>query len=242
MKFSIITVCFNSAAVLPACMKSLADQTFSDYEWVVVDGASKDGTVELARRFSAAPLQLLSEPDQGIYDAMNKGARLARGEYIYFLNADDQLVDATVLADVARHLRAHPALDLLYGNAVYVSPDGQRSRQRYPHLTPRNLAFANLCHQATFARRALFERLGGFDLDFRIVADLDWLVRVLRSGASHQWMDRDICLYASDGFSAQQRDRLAAEKHRLQARLHGPWGAATGRLRYRLARKLRSLA
>lgn len=236
---SVVTVCFNSAATLPATLDSLRSQVYVGFEYVVVDGGSKDGSLSILECARDRIDTLVSEPDAGIYDAMNKGTRLARGEYVYFLNSDDRLADENVLEDLARYLQDNPKLDLLYGNAVYVAPDGQRSRQRYSHVNARNLVFANLCHQAVFARRSLFERLGSFDLSFHVVADLDWLVRVLRSGASHRWIDRDICLYATEGFSAQQRRLLNEEKRRMQARLHGQWVAAAGRLGYRLARRLR---
>src|SRR5690242_17431099 len=97
MKFSIITVCFNSENVLPKAMASLAIQNYKDYEWVVIDGASTDGTLKVAQSFSAAPSVIVSEKDNGIYDAMNKGVAKAQGDYIFFLNSDDAFHDENVL-------------------------------------------------------------------------------------------------------------------------------------------------
>lgn len=182
MKFSIITVCFNSANVLSGAMQSLAAQTWCDYEWVVVDGGSSDGTIDLARTFTAAPMQSLSEPDPGIYDAMNKAIGLARGEYLYFLNSDDRLAGPSVLADVAQALDTAAGPDLLIGQVLFVGESGC-VRRSYDHVTPCNVLFESLCHQGVFAHHSLFDRYGRFDIGYRMAADFDWLARVMRAGA-----------------------------------------------------------
>src|SRR6188508_1087311 len=120
MKFSIITVCRNSERVLHKAMESLSAQHYKDYEWVVIDGASTDGTLKIVQSFSAAPLLVVSEPDHGIYDAMNKGVAKARGDYVFFLNSDDALYDERVLQDVSDWLDRNPAVDLVYGSVVNV--------------------------------------------------------------------------------------------------------------------------
>lgn len=235
---SIITVCYNARATLPITLVSLRRQSFQDYEYIVVDGASTDNTPRLLCEAGDLIDTLLSEPDKGIYDAMNKAVRLAKGEYVYFLNADDQFADDQVLSDVAQILRRFPQPDLLYGAAILDSASG-RQRQRFAHLTPKNLPFANLCHQAVFARRRLFDQLGGFDTEYAIVADLDWLVRVFRSPALRRYVDRDICIYAAGGVSGRQVELLRAEKRRMQGRLGGPAQRCIGDLQYRFMRRVR---
>ena len=131
MRFSVITVTRNSEAVLARAMASLQEQTFADFEWIVVDGASQDGTVAVARRFAAAPLQLVSESDSGIYDAMNKGVRLARGEYLYFLNSDDTLADPAVLERANEAIEATRQPELLIGR-----PRGRTAAARSPTRVP----------------------------------------------------------------------------------------------------------
>src|SRR6478736_7508169 len=177
MRFSIITVCWNSEKILPRAMASLSVQRFKDYEWIVVDGASTDGTLSIVRSFSSAPLSVISEPDQGIYDAMNKGGAEARGDYIFFLNSDDMLHDENVLEDVSRWLEMNPGTDFLYGNVVHVKADGSWLRH-FEHITRHNIIEDGICHQAVFAARMLFTTIGAFDLRFRINADYDWILRV----------------------------------------------------------------
>lgn len=236
--FSIVTVCFNAQDELAGTLADLRRQTFDDYEYVVIDGASTDGTLALLAEAGDLVDNLVSEPDGGIYDAMNKGVRAARGDYVYFLNAGDGFADADVLADVAAELRAAPEIDLLYGAAVFQSHTGS-TRQTYGHINANKLAFANLCHQATFARRTLFLRFGEFDLDYRVVADLEWLVRIFRAGAVRKCIDRDICIFSTGGMHARHAERLRIEKLQLQQRLFGRIGAATGRVRFRAERWLR---
>lgn len=235
-RFSVITVCYNALSVLPGTVASLKSQACSDYEWVVVDGGSSDGSAQwLAEQ---APDVLLSERDAGIYDAMNKAVRLACGEFVFFLNADDRFADAQVLADVDAALSRAPRADLVYGSAVYASAQA-RSRQTYRHLTPRNLPFANLCHQAVFARRSLFDRFGPFDMGYPIIADLVWLVVVFRSGAVRLCIDRDICVFATGGMHEKHSAQLQAERRRMHQELLGarlPW---LGAFQYRIARRLR---
>ncbi|MFA6262608.1 MAG: glycosyltransferase family 2 protein [Bacteroidia bacterium] len=182
MKFSVVTVCFNSAAVLPHALQSLQAQTFGDYEWVVVDGGSRDATMDLVRGFTAAPLNALSEPDAGIYDAMNKAIGRARGDYLYFLNSDDALAGPLVLAEAAQAIDAAGQPGLLVGRVNFVGPQGSALRS-YAHIGPHTVLFDSLCHQAVFAQRALFDgdRFGRFDTGYRLAADFDWLARAIRA-------------------------------------------------------------
>ncbi len=243
MKFTIVTVCWNSAAVLARARDSLQAQTYRDYEWVVVDGASTDSTMEIVREFDAAPVVSVSEPDKGIYDAMNKGVRMARGEYVFFLNSDDALHDADVLADVAQALEAEPRTELLYGNVVYTYPSRKLLRT-FSHIDARSLPFEDLCHQATFARRALFERLGTFDTRFRLNADYDWLIRVFRSGAHTRWFDRRIAQFTVGGAHTQDTRKLAEERRRVRLQYMSPFMLGLGdvlrRLRHRYHRHFKA--
>lgn len=215
MRFSVVTVCRDAAHVLPRAMASLAAQTCSDGEWVVIDGASGDGTAELARGFTRLPLQCLSEPDGGIYEAMNKAVALARGDYLYFLNADDRLADAWVLERVHAALDAQRQPDLLVGRVLFASGHGRQLRD-YAHLTPRNIVYDSLCHQAVFARRDLFERFGGFDTGYRLAADFDWLVRVVRGGARVHGLALTVAEFAAGG--AHQRALQATQREMLRIR------------------------
>jgi len=235
-RFSVVTVCFNAMPTLPVTLASLRAQTFSNYEWVVIDGGSTDGTAQWLP--AQAPDRWVSQSDAGIYDAMNKGVQLARGEFIYFLNADDRFADDRVLADVDAALLADPATELLYGSAQIQRGD-LRWRERYHWLKARDLPFGNLNHQAVFARKNLFGSVGAFDLRYRVIADLDWLIRVFRSPAQRLYIDRDVCHFDATGAHARQAERLLEERRHLQASYLSPWQIGWGNLRFRTARRLR---
>ena len=156
--FSIITITFNAAATLPATLKSVEQQSFADYEYLVVDGASTDGTVAIARA-SSAVTSVTSEPDRGLYDAMNKGLRRATGRYLIFLNAGDALHAPDTLQKIARSVEeTHP--DIVYGETALV--DAQRTfiamrRLQAPDvLSVKSFRMGMLvCHQAFVVRRAI---------------------------------------------------------------------------------------
>lgn len=183
MKISIVTVSFNSATTIARTLQSVASQTWPDAEHIVVDGASTDGTMAVVAEHRAGLAQVLSEPDQGIYDAMNKGVALATGEVVAFLNADDFYKDADVLARVARVMQAEQ-LDALYGDVEFFRPDQPGAvvrRYNSGRFTAGRLGWGWMpAHPALFVRRALFERYGAFRADYRIAGDFEFIARVFR--------------------------------------------------------------
>ncbi|MFN7085992.1 MAG: glycosyltransferase family 2 protein [Burkholderiales bacterium] len=181
MKISIITVCFNSAATIEETLLSVAAQRYADKEHLVIDGASTDGTVDIVRR-QPSVARWISEPDRGIYDAMNKGIAMATGEVIGTLNADDVYADDTVLAQVAE-VFANPAVDACFADLVYVDKrhTGKvvrywKSRAYEAGLFERGWMPA---HPTFFARRDVYERFGKFDLEFPRQADFELTMRLL---------------------------------------------------------------
>jgi glycosyltransferase involved in cell wall biosynthesis len=235
--FSIVTVTHNAAAVLPGTLESLRAQRDAEYEWVLADGGSTDATMQIARSFDAAPASLVSEPDRGIYDAMNKAVARAQGDWVYFLNADDALAAPDVLARVAA--RAGDA-DLVVGRVLVVG-DGPDVLRGYDHLTPRRLLFDSLCHQAVFARRNLFERFGVFDLQYRYAADYDWLLRVWRGGARVVFEDSVVARFRAGGAHAKAAKRTA-EEYGLIRHHHAPaWALTLGGLWFHNLYRVRRL-
>jgi glycosyltransferase involved in cell wall biosynthesis len=201
MTFSIIIVTLNAVATVERCLSSLAEQSCGEVECVVIDGGSTDGTLEVLQRYREQIDYLVSEHDRGLYHAMNKGIQAATGDFIYFLNSDDYFCDATVLADVAEFIEADPSLDLVYGD-VLVEKGGVLVRQtQVPQLNREALCRRGFCHQALFARRDVLLRTGGFSEEYRIVADGDWLARVLASGVKCRHIERDIATISSQGLS-----------------------------------------
>ncbi|WP_413458814.1 glycosyltransferase family 2 protein [Herbaspirillum huttiense] len=184
MKISVITTTFNSAATIGDTMKSVASQTYENVEHLVIDGASKDRTLDIVREFSSSRTRVFSEPDKGIYDAMNKGFSQAEGEVIGFLNSDDLFADNDALEHVAQAFK-DPEVDVCFGDLVYVTEDNLKivrywKSQRYiPGTFARGWAPA---HPTFYVRRRALERLGNFDLNYRLAADVEFMVRYLERG------------------------------------------------------------
>lgn len=185
MKISVITVCFNSEATIAHTLQAVATQTHPDVEHVIVDGGSRDGTVKLVETLGRNGRVILSEPDKGIYDAMNKGLRLASGDVIGFLNADDMYADDGVLARVDAFMQ-RDKLDALYGDTEFVHPDNLDKpvrRYRSDRFRPDRIAWGWMpAHPALFLRRQVFERYGGFRPDYRIAGDFELVARIFYPG------------------------------------------------------------
>jgi hypothetical protein len=177
---TVITVCFNAAKTLEACLRSVAEQTWPAIEYVVIDGASTDGTQAILQRSPARIDTLVSEPDQGIYDAMNKGIARATGAFLIFLNADDSFASPDAVHQAMAEIARHPQADVYYGSILIL--DGGRRMRHDPPPPPQaaaEMVLGCLPHQATFARRAVFDRTGPFDLRWRRHADYAWWMRVM---------------------------------------------------------------
>lgn len=184
MKISVITVAYNSAATIAATMDSVAMQTYPDVEHLVVDGLSKDNTVEIAQARSTQRTQIRSEPDNGIYDAMNKGMAWSTGDIVGFLNADDLYADSQVLSRVAAAFE-DSEIDACFADLVYVTADN-RKVVRYWKSKPFVVgSFAQgwcPAHPTFYVRRSALERLGLFDLSYRLAADTEFMMRYLERG------------------------------------------------------------
>ncbi len=183
MKISVITVARNSADTIGDTLRSVAAQTHLDVEHIVVDGASTDDTLGIVRHQGGRVAKVLSEPDGGIYDAMNKGLALVTGDVIGFLNADDVYADDGVLAQVA-DVMSDPEVDACYADLVYVSRHDLSHIVRYWKSRPYEGGLFERgwmpAHPTFFARRDLYEKHGGFDTGFKIVADFELTMRFLR--------------------------------------------------------------
>jgi glycosyltransferase involved in cell wall biosynthesis len=182
MNISVITVCYNSAATIGHTLRSVHEQTYGDVEHIIVDGGSNDDTLEIVKAEGPHVAKLVSERDNGIYDAMNKGIALASGEIIGFINADDFYASSDVLVKVAAVFN-DPNVDACYGDLCYVGQNDTSTVVRYWQSSDfRPAAFeVGWCppHPTFFARREIYERFGGFDLNYRIAADVELMMRFL---------------------------------------------------------------
>lgn len=221
--FSIITVTYNASKELERTIKSISEQNFHDYEWIVVDGASKDNTLEIVEASGIEPRRVYSEPDSGLYDAMNKGIGYANGEYLIFLNAGDAFYNHDtlhVIADTAKRTHA----DVVYGQTQIVDADGKVIGMR--HLTaPSVLKFSSfkrgmvVCHQAFVARKRIAQP---YDLKYRFSSDFEWCLRCLKQSKRNAYTGGTLISFLDGGTTTQNHRASLGERFRIMCRYYGP--------------------
>lgn len=216
---SIITVTYNAGQVLQRTLDALAEQDYPHIEYIIVDGASTDNTMTLVGAAGALVHKVVSEPDKGLYDAMNKGMHMATGDYLLFLNAGDELADGHVLSEIFDL----PAADVFYGHAMLVNMDGKSLGLREPlppeHLTWKSLQWGmSVCHQAFIIRR---DKAVTYDLQYRICADIDWMIRSLKKCDTTKNTGGLICRFLIDGVSSAQRKKAWTERYTVLSRHYG---------------------
>ncbi len=180
MKISVITVCFNSQATIERSIQSVVDQQWPEVEHIVIDGGSTDGTLAILERFTQHLAVLVSEPDKGIYDAMNKGLARFTGDVVCFLNADDQYADTTVFAEVVHQMRMYH-LDALVTDVGFFEPDDptrMTRRYRSGRFSPQRLSWGWMpAHPGLFLSSDVIRRVGAFKTDYRIAGDYEYIIR-----------------------------------------------------------------
>lgn len=219
---SIITVTYNAALTVGRTARSVASQTFTDFEHIVVDGASRDDTIAEARREGVASMRIISEPDRGLYDAMNKGLRAARGEYVIFLNAGDKFHSPETLGEYAR--AAGEDADIIYGDTVIVDDLGTYLRPRH-HSAPERLDVDSfqrgmlVCHQAFMVRREIAPQ---YDLQYRFSADYDWCINCMRRTTPERSHRLGVTIdYLADGLTGKNHIASLKERFRVMAAQYG---------------------
>lgn len=220
MRLSIITINRNNAVGLVKTMQSVALQTFKDFEYIVIDGASTDNSLEVIRSHENdfARLKWISEPDSGIYNAMNKGIRMASGEYIQILNSADSLASEDVIERMLLVLEKMGNPSILYGNMVKCFPDGHRMVDRCfagEEITMLGFYTGTLNHDPAYIRRSLFEKYGYYDEKLKIVSDWKWYLQaVVFGGERPQYVDLEVTLFDMTGVSETNVD-LCKEERKL---------------------------
>ena len=231
--FTIITVTWNAASVIQPTLDSVRRQSSTDYEMLIIDGASTDDTLTLVRNAGIASVRVFSEPDNGLYDAMNKGIARARGRYLVFLNAGDAFADDTVLARLTVLTAGNPGV--IYGQTQLV--DASRDVVGNRHLTaPKRLTADSflrgmvVCHQAFVARRDL---VPPYDLQYRLSADYDWCIKVLKKSPSNAYAGRaPIISYLADGMTTRYHRASLWERYRIMCRHYGTGKATLAHLSF----------
>lgn len=213
-RFSIITICRNEAAQILVTCESILSQSCRDYEWIVIDGASDDGTLDILGEHRASMAVLVSEPDRGIYDAMNKGIAHARGDYLVFMNGGDRFASDQVLDWVSQA----PEADLICGD-IFIDRIGGNIARAPDELSEAYLMHRTIHHQASFHRRQLFETFGPYDTRYRIRGDYEFFVRVCASGkVSYHHLPRPLAVFSKTGVSSLPEHELTRERENHRAR------------------------
>lgn len=206
MKVSIITVCYNSEKTIRDTILSVLAQDHEDIEYIIVDGNSKDGTMAIVNTYRDRLGAVISEPDKGIYDAMNKGIAAATGNVIGILNSDDFYESNDAISAVAATFERQPGLDVLFGDVVFVAAgDLDRIRRHYRsgHFSAWKLRFGWMPpHPATFIKRDAYARAGLYSLRYKVAADYEMFVRLLwTQRVSYQWINKVIVRMRLGGVS-----------------------------------------
>ncbi|GAB2524664.1 glycosyltransferase family 2 protein [Spirosoma aerophilum] len=222
---SIITITYNAERYLERTIQSIIAQKTTDFEYIVIDGASKDGTRAIINRYRKNISSWVSEADQGLYDAMNKGLHRATGEYVWFMNAGDEIYDPDTLPNLLARIQASsqddagPA-DVYYSDALFVRDDGSPVGLRSavtPHVLPRNLTWRDMamgmkvCHQAFVAKRTIAPDY----LINNLSSDLDWEIRCLKAARKIEFLPFVLCRYLVGGLSVQQHRRSLTDRFRV---------------------------
>lgn len=211
---SIITVCFQAKEAVLTTIENILQQSWIDFEYLIIDGASDDGTIELLEskipffEQKEIPFRYISEPDQGIYDAMNKGSKLAQGQWLLFLNAGDVLVSPDVLKNI---FSSSSGADVIYGDTICTY---QGQQKYYPALPLENLRYEMaFCHQSVFIRREHTLR-HPYDTSYRVCADHRLFLSLYLEGKTFDYRAIPVSLYEIAGYS--DRNILPAHKEQLR--------------------------
>ena len=235
--FTLITCTYNASSVLQRTLDSVLAQTYPDIEHIIIDGKSSDDTVRMAEAYKLRSdeaknghrVVIISEPDNGLYDAMNKGISMAMGDYLCFLNAGDQLFSAITIADIARSVRNKKEVAVIYGETDIVDDNNNflRHRRLQAPDTLTSDSFRDgmlVCHQAFYANTRLAKRLP-YNLSYRLSADFDWCIRILKAGEQKGLATlntrRILCRYLAGGMSIKNHRASLLERFRIMAHHYG---------------------
>ncbi|CAM3762661.1 glycosyltransferase family 2 protein [Flavobacterium chungbukense] len=183
MKVSIITVCYNRKETIAKSIESVLSQDYSNIEYIVIDGNSTDGTKEIIKSYAEKISTYLSEPDKGMYDAINKGLKMATGEIIGLMHSDDEFYDNDVISKIVEMFQKFPSSDGIYGNGIYVTNDKKERivRNRISGAYSRKELESGWLplHPTVYLKKKIIEKLGYYNLDFKIASDTEFLLRYL---------------------------------------------------------------
>jgi len=223
MLFSIITVTYNASPRLERTIQSIISQSYPDIEYIIIDGNSTDGTLALIKKYQSAITRCISEPDKGLYDAMNKGLKIASGDYVWFINAGDRLYSETTVREIVDLLENGKLPDVIYGETEIIDKQGSSLGMRRLKA-PENLSWKSfrmgmlVCHQSFLVKRSIAEL---YDLQYQFTADFDWCIRCLKKADTVFNTHLILSQFLEAGLSADNRKEALKERYRIMCENYG---------------------
>ncbi len=219
-KISIVTVVYNGAQTIEATIKSILDQSYKNIEYIIIDGNSSDGTQDIIKSYENSISKWISEPDKGIYDAMNKGIKLSTGDYIWFMNSGDEIADNIVLEEI---ISSNPNSDIYYGDTIMIDSDGNEIGNR--RLTPpEKLTWKSfkkgmlVSHQSFIVKKNIIKQ---YNLTYKFSADFEWCLLALKKAKKTTNTHRILSKFLDGGITKQNIIPGLKERFRIMSRYYG---------------------
>jgi glycosyltransferase involved in cell wall biosynthesis len=219
-RLSVITIVYNNVRDIERTIRSVVNQTYANIEYVIVDGLSKDGTLQVIEKYKDRVAKLISEKDEGIYDAMNKGLALATGDYVIFMNSGDEFYDSETVAAV---FASGDDADIYYGETEMIADDGSSLGQRR-HKAPAKFTWRSfkygmsISHQAIYIRRSITEP---YDRRYQLSSDIDWIIRAAKKAKKIVNVNRYVAKYLVGGMSKKKHRQSLLERFDIMKRNYG---------------------
>ena len=228
ISFTIITVTYNAAKTLEGTITSVCSQAYKNIEYIIVDGASSDSTINIAERSKIQnnylkSFEIISEPDKGLYDAMNKGLQAATGDYVWFLNAGDVFKNEHIVEEIARIAEKNMAPDIIYGETDLIDAQGNVFAERRLK-TPKKLNWKSfkmgmlVCHQAFIVKRSIAPE---YDLHYRFSADFDWCIHCMKKAKTIVNSTMRLINYQYEGATTANRKASLKERYNIMCKYYG---------------------
>lgn len=239
-KVSVITITFNAGRFLQKTIESIINQSNKDFEYLIIDGGSKDNTLDIIQQYEneqfasmedaqkreetiSNKILWISEPDKGLYDAMNKGLHLAHGDFVWFINAGDKIYDDKTMQTIVDTINNNPSCDIVYGQSIIIDEEDNIQGERHK-IAPKNLTKKCLlnglvvCHQSILVRKDIAD---DYDTQYRISADYDWVCNALSVSRKNCYIDNYISRFMIAGVSTQQRKKSWLERYHIMKKHFG---------------------
>ncbi|MBK2255834.1 glycosyltransferase family 2 protein [Francisella philomiragia] len=217
IKFTVITVCYNSEKTIERTLQSIKDQTYKNIEYIIIDGGSTDKTLEIISNYSDIVNILVSEPDNGIYDAMNKGIKLATGDYIGFLNSDDYYTNN--IFEEYNEALIKEIVDYIYSDAFFVKNSNMEYVNSQPRIINKVYQYMPFLHLSLYVKSSIL-KTNIFDVQFNIAGDLDFLNKLVRITNNYAYISKGLCYFEDGGISTNQLLNTLNESKRVALK-HG---------------------